>query len=90
MMQKLGGAWWHLSEWEFREAVKRTRAALRLPHGQRSEALRRVAVDYGICERTLRRWLTYDVKALRIGSYEALFVLKNGKPSQVTPWEKAA
>ena len=88
--QTAGATWWKLSEWEFREAVKRTRAAKRLPKGDRSEAYRRIAADYGVSVRTLERWVTYDVRSVRCGKFEALFVIGKKRPSQVTPWEKAA
>lgn len=89
-MTAMSQPWWTVSEWEFHEARRRARAAIALPRGQRTEALRRVAVDYDVSPRTLRRWLTYDVRSVTCGEYEALFVLTTKRPSQVTPWEKAA
>lgn len=84
-----GGGFWGVSEWEYREAVRRVRNAP--PKGQgRAEAMRRIAADYGVSLRTLQRWMTYDVQAVRCGKYEALFVIGKKRPSQVTPWEKAA
>jgi hypothetical protein len=91
---KLGAApkaQWPLSEWEYHEAVRRSRDALRLPNGQRNDALLRIAADYGICKRTLYRWVKYSVHEVRVGRYVALFVANPGKtPAQVTRWEKAA
>lgn len=81
--------WWRVSEWEFREAVRRTRDAQRLPRG-RTDAKRRIAADYGVCVRTLERWVAYDVRSVKVGKHVALFVLGRGAPSQVTPWERAA
>ena len=88
--QTAGATWWKLSEWEFREAVRRTREAKALPKGSRADAYRRIASDYGVSVRTLERWLGYDLRTVRCGKYEALFVIGKKRPSQVTPWERAA
>ena len=81
---------WHVSEWEFREAVERTRAAHKLPHGQRAAAKRSIASDYGVCARTLERWLGYEVSTVKVAGFVALFVTSGRQPSQVTPWERAS
>lgn len=84
-----GGGWWPVSEWEFREAVGRVRTVLEgpKPHVPHMES---IALDYGVSVRTLYRWARYDVRSVRCGKYEALFVIGKNRPSQVTPWEKAA
>lgn len=82
---------WFVSEWEFHEAVRRTREAIRLPYGQRDAALRGIAAEYGVSARTLRRWVGYKVTTVKCDKYHALFVIGAGRrPSQVTPWERAA
>ena len=82
--------WWDVSEWEFREAVKRTRAAHKLPHGERAAVKRSIASDYGVCVRTLERWLGYEVSTVKVAGFVALFVISGRRPSQVTPWERAS
>ena len=89
-MTSARGPYWAISDWEFREAVRRTRDAQRLPVGQRSEAKRQIAVDYGVCVRTLERWVGYRVRSVRVGGFVALFILCKGEPSQATRWERAA
>jgi hypothetical protein len=88
--QTTKGPWWNVSEWEFREAVKRTRAAQKLPRGERGAVKRSIAADYGVCVKTLERWLSYDVRSVKLAGFVALFVISGRRPSQVTPWEKAA
>ena len=79
-----------LSMWEVRECVARVHRAMALPRGQRSEAVRRVAADYGVSDRTLYRWRKCRFIEGEIGGFTALFIVGNGEPSRVTPWEKAA
>ena len=79
-----------VSDWEFREAVDRMRHAMTLPRGERRAVIRGIAIDYGVSERTLYRWIRYTLHTIRVGKYEALFVIGSGTPSQVTHWEQAA
>jgi DNA-binding transcriptional MocR family regulator len=90
MTHQLANSWWRVSEWEFHEAVRRTREAEQLPRGQRTPEKRRIAADYGVSVKTLERWLGYSVQTVACGKYRAMFVISTGRPSQVTPWEKAA
>jgi hypothetical protein len=84
-------ATWRVSAWEFREAQRRATEASCLPDGQRWDAMKRIAADYGISLRTLYRWMHYTVHETRVGPFSALFIVNSGRlPSQVTPWEKAA
>jgi hypothetical protein len=78
-----------VSEWEFHEAVRRTRHAMTLPYGEREHAKRSIAADYGVCTRTLERWATHESRSIQCGDFEALFLITR-KPVQVTPWEKVA
>jgi hypothetical protein len=82
--------WWRVSEWEFREACRRTRQANALPRGQRDAAKRCIASEYGVSPRTLERWIHYEVHTVRVAGYAAMFIVGNRTPSQVTPWEKVA
>ena len=90
MTAQTGSTWWPVSVWEFEEIRRKLREIAALPHGCRKRARRNLADSIGLSERTLLRWQTYDVQAVRCGKYEALFVIGKKRPSQVTPWEKAA
>lgn len=79
-----------MSVWEFEEVRRKLREIATLPHGQKGRARRNMADEYGVSERTLLRWAGYTVEAVQCGKYEALFVIGTKRPSQVTPWEKAA
>jgi hypothetical protein len=88
--QRAGNAWWPVSVWEFDEVQRKLREIAALPYGYRKRARRNLADSIGLSERTLLRWQTYNVEAVSCGKYEALFVIGKKRPSQVTPWEKAA
>lgn len=88
--QRTGMSWWPVSAWEFEEVKRKLREIAAMPHGQRKRARQNLAASYGLSERTLCRWVHYDVKSVRCGRYEALFVIGKNRPSQVTPWEKVA
>ena len=90
MTAQTGAAWWPVSVWEFEEVRRKLREIDALPHGQKGPAVRNLAFRYGLSPRTIQRWRHYTVEAVRCGKYEALFVIGKKRPSQVTPWEKAA
>ena len=85
-----GGGWWSVSWWEFEEVRRKLREISALPRGQRQAARRTLAAAYGVSDRTLYRWAHYTVREVACGKYRALFVIGKNRPSQVTPWEKAA
>jgi hypothetical protein len=89
-MTSQSNVWWQVSMWEFYEAQRRIRDAADLPRGRRAAAYRSIASDYGIATRTVYRWARYTVESVRCGKFEALFVIGSRRPSQVTPWERAA
>ena len=88
--QRTRGPWWPVAVWEFREVQRKLQEIAAMPRGQRKAIRTALANQYGMSERTLLRWALYDVKEVRCGKYEALFVIGQNRPSQVTPWEKAA
>jgi len=80
-----------LSVWEIQELLPRARAAAQLPKGERICALRALASEYGVCQRTVERYARRDLALVKVSGWTAAFSrVKDGPPRQLTPWERAA
>ena len=89
-MNRISGPYLSVSSWEWAELMKRVHSAPKRGTGERTDALRRIAVDYGISVRTIHRYLRAELTPVKVGRHRALFLVRrDGAPSQVTAWEAA-
>lgn len=90
-MNRTLGRYIAVSEWEYREIVKRVVSARCLPRGERTAVMRSIAADYGLSVRTLHRYAGRELTPVRVGRHSALFLVdRRMTPRRVTAWEEAA